>query len=142
MPMAAALGLLAILAACGGKDPAGSRSRAQGAAAAAPAPAAGDCAGAYREYARAWTVWFNAELDDPETSQVVTEEFIKELPSRSALDDMRVAAEELRFEPGFDFWFVALTATARAIDACGEGAPAPRGSSQRRSRRAPAGDPA
>jgi hypothetical protein len=138
MHRASALALL-LLAGCGGGGgaaagaggaagaSAGGAGPSSGAAASEPAaaPAPEACPGAYREYVRAWAVWFYTELEDPETSKAVTEEFVKELPSRSALADMRMVAEELRYEPGFDFWFVALTATERAIDACGESAPAP-----------------
>jgi len=143
-PLAPALALL--IAACGGGG-AGARAGAgagasagadagagQGASAGAEAgaraaaeagPVTEECRTAYAEYVRTWRRWFDAELEDADATAALIAEFGRELPMRSALDEMRDVAEELKYEPGFDLWFMALTATERAIDRCGEGAPRP-----------------
>lgn len=90
-----------------------------------PRPVTPACRAAYADYERAWTNWFDANLDDTDSAAEIIAEFGQELPMRSALAQMRETADALRYEPGFDLWFVALTATERAIDLCGEGAPRP-----------------
>jgi hypothetical protein len=122
----------ALVAACGGgrtrpaPEPAPAESEPQGpralsAPAAPPTPA---CRRAYREYVRTWGNWFAAELGAGTAAEIVAE-FGQELPTRAALAEMREVADGLRYEPGFDLWFAALTATERAIEICGEGAARP-----------------
>lgn len=94
----------------------------------APAKAAADtpgCRSAYDEYVRAWNAWFTTAIEDAETRAAVLAAFEDELPNRSALAEMRVTAEDLRYEPGFELWIRALTATEHAIDGCGEGVARP-----------------
>lgn len=118
-----------LLAACGGAKkeaaapsaPAVSEKR----QAPAAAPASADCRTAYDGYVKAWSDWFDAELDSDAQAAIIAE-FGQELPHRSALDEMRETADALRYEPGFELWIRALTATEEAIDLCGEGAPRPR----------------
>lgn len=95
---------------------------------AAPAgPATAECKTSYTSYITAWNDWFTNELEDKETQEAVMEQFAMELPTQSALDEMRAVAEELRYEPGFDLWLRALTATESAIERCGEGRARPEG---------------
>lgn len=94
----------------------------------APAPAGPvteACRTAYAAYVSAWSDWFDAELDSDAQAAIIAE-FGQELPRRAALEEMRVTADELRYEPGFELWIRALSATEEAIDSCGEGAPRPR----------------
>jgi hypothetical protein len=94
----------------------------------APAgPATAECKTSYGSYITAWNDWFTNELEDKETQEAVMEQFAMELPTQSALDEMRAVAEELRYEPGFDLWLRALTATEGAIVQCGEGRTRPEG---------------
>ena len=95
-----------------------------GAAATAGEPSAA-CRTAYAGYIAAWSDWFDTELDSDAQAAIIAE-FGQELPRRAALEEMRVTADELRYEPGFELWIRALTATEEAIDSCGEGAPRPR----------------
>jgi hypothetical protein len=94
-----------------------------------PPPSAGpvseDCRRAYDGYVKAWGDWFDAELDSDAQAALIAE-FGQELPRRAALEEMRETADELRYEPGFELWIRALTATEDAIESCGEGAPRPR----------------
>ena len=93
-----------------------------------PAPAGANtdaCRKAYDGYVAAWSDWFDTELDSDAQAAIIAE-FGQELPRRAALEEMRVTADELRYEPGFELWIRALTATEEAIDSCGEGAPRPR----------------
>jgi hypothetical protein len=127
--------LLAILAGCGS----GAASKSTAAAAGgeetpgvaekrAPAPAGEPseaCRAAYAQYISAWSDWFDTELDSDAQAAIIAE-FGQELPRRAALEEMRVTADELRYEPGFELWIRALTATEEAIDRCGEGAARPR----------------
>lgn len=91
------------------------------------APATAECKTSYAKYVTAWNDWFTNELEDKETQEAVMEQFAMELPTQSALDEMRAVAEELRYEPGFDLWLRALTASEGAIELCGEGAARPEG---------------
>ena len=90
-------------------------------------PATAECKTSYGAYITAWNDWFTNELEDKETQEAVMEQFAMELPTQSALDEMRAVAEELRYEPGFDLWLRALTATESAIERCGEGRAKPEG---------------
>ena len=90
-------------------------------------PATAECKTSYGGYITAWNDWFTNELEDKETQEAVMEQFAMELPTQSALDEMRAVAEELRYEPGFDLWLRALTATEGAIETCGEGRARPEG---------------
>ena len=90
-------------------------------------PATAECKTSYGSYITAWNDWFTNELEDKETQEAVMEQFAMELPTQSALDEMRAVAEELRYEPGFDLWLRALTATEGAIASCGEGRVRPEG---------------
>jgi len=83
------------------------------------------CRKAYAGYVAAWSDWFDTELDSDAQAAIIAE-FGQELPRRAALEEMRVTADDLRYEPGFELWIRALTATEEAIDSCGEGAPRPR----------------
>ena len=129
--MRALLALLVV--ACGGsaaKKPAAGPSPAiaekrETPAGAQAAPASAECRTAYAGYVKAWSDWFDAELDSDAQAAIIAE-FGQELPHRSALDEMRETADELRYEPGFELWIRALTATEEAIDRCGEGAPRPK----------------
>ncbi|HEU5061136.1 MAG TPA: hypothetical protein VFU21_31615 [Kofleriaceae bacterium] len=124
-----ALALCAVACAGGGKKsatapespaPAEKRER--------PAPAgevSEACRTAYAGYVAAWSDWFDTELDSDAQAAIIAE-FGEELPRRAALEEMRVTADELRYEPGFELWIRALTATEEAIEHCGEGAPRPR----------------
>ncbi|HUS67381.1 MAG TPA: hypothetical protein VMZ28_22745 [Kofleriaceae bacterium] len=139
----AALGLALALAACGGgdkkaaekPDPAvgggdegGDGGGEEETPPPAPAgPATAECKTSYGSYITAWNDWFTNELEDKETQEAVMEQFAMELPTQSALDEMRAVAEELRYEPGFDLWLRALTATEGAIESCGEGRTRPEG---------------
>lgn len=125
--------LLAAACAGGGKTPAAPREaeapgvaekRTAGSSAAAGAPSDA-CRKAYDGYVAAWSDWFDTELDSDAQAAIIAE-FGQELPRRAALEEMRVTADELRYEPGFELWIRALTATEEAIDSCGEGAPRPR----------------
>jgi hypothetical protein len=125
--------VLCLLLACGGaekKSPQITESGEQQPAkdrppAVTPAGPAGDqCRTDYAEYVDAWSDWFDSELDSDAQAAIIAE-FGQELPRRAALDEMRETADELRYEPGFELWIRALTATERAIDSCGEGAPRP-----------------
>ena len=82
------------------------------------------CRKAYQGYVSAWSDWFDTELDSDAQAAIIAE-FGQELPRRAALEEMRVTADELRYEPGFELWIRALTATEEAIESCGEGAPRP-----------------
>ena len=93
-----------------------------------PAPAgevSEACRTAYAGYVAAWSDWFDTELDSDAQAAIIAE-FGQELPRRAALEEMRATADELRYEPGFELWIRALTATEEAIESCGEGAPRPR----------------
>lgn len=126
------LAVLLLAVACGG-----GASQKPAAAPEAPAPvaekrqpaAAGEpseaCRTAYAGYVAAWSDWFDAELDSDAQAAIIAE-FGQELPRRAALEEMRATADELRYEPGFELWIRALTATEEAIASCGEGAPRPR----------------
>jgi hypothetical protein len=127
--------LLAILAGCGGggakkspDGPAGGGEAPGVAEKRAPAPAGEPteaCRAAYGQYVSAWSDWFDTELDSDAQAAIIAE-FGQELPRRAALEEMRVTADELRYEPGFELWIRALTATEEAIERCGEGAARPR----------------
>jgi len=128
--------VVVLAAACGGgaaKKPAaapagGSAASEPGEGRKSPAAPAGPvteaCRTAYAGYISAWSDWFDAELDSDAQAAIIAE-FGQELPRRAALEEMRATADELRYEPGFELWIRALTATEEAIDSCGEGAPRP-----------------
>lgn len=126
--LAAALAL-----ACGGgapppaapADPPQATARMEPRARPAAGPVSQECREAYAGYVSAWSDWFDAELDSDAQAAIIAE-FGQELPRRAALDEMRATADELRYEPGFELWIRALTATEEAIASCGEGAARPR----------------
>ena len=124
--------LVLLLVACGGSapkkqadEPAAVTEKREAPGAGAAAPASAECRTAYAGYVKAWSDWFDAELDSDAQAAIIAE-FGQELPHRSALEEMRETADELRYEPGFELWIRALTATEEAIDRCGEGAPRPK----------------
>ena len=124
--------LLAMLAACGGgggeKKPSAAPAGGEetpGVSEKRTAPAGEACRAAYAQYVSAWSDWFDTELDSDAQAAIIAE-FGQELPHRAALEEMRVTADELRYEPGFELWIRALTATEEAIERCGEGAARPR----------------
>ncbi len=127
-----AIGLVLLAAAAcagGAKKPAGSgQADAPAVAERRTAGASGEpsdaCREAYQGYVAAWSDWFDTELDSDAQAAIIAE-FGQELPRRAALEEMRVTADELRYEPGFELWIRALTATEEAIESCGEGAPRP-----------------
>ena len=122
-PAAAAPGVQAGATSAAGPSPPGTSAPAS--TPTPPRPVTPACRAAYADYERAWKNWFDANLDDTDSAAEIIAEFGQELPMRSSLAQMRETADALRYEPGFDRWFVALTATERAIDLCGEGAPRP-----------------
>jgi hypothetical protein len=125
------LAAAALLVACGGaaKPPARTEAKPSPPAVVVAerriAPAGPECRAAYDAYVAAWSDWFDAELDSDAQAAIIAE-FGQELPRRAALEEMRATADELRYEPGFELWIRALTATEEAIERCGEGAPRPR----------------
>ena len=130
------LGALLVMmaaAACGGGgkpaastagEPAAGQASEKRSAPAPTGPVSQECRTAYAGYVSAWSDWFDTELDSDAQAAIIAE-FGQELPRRAALEEMRATADELRYEPGFELWIRALTATEDAIDKCGEGAPRP-----------------